>query len=86
MFDQTISEWYSIHAMHLFKTLTLEQRRVLIDIFVASSQVSFGIAFATLLFPPLDSVKVSAILMSAALTVILWLSALLVAKKIMVKR
>ena len=61
--------------------LTHEQYRVLVDIYVTISQVTFGIAFATLIFPPLDQTKWFAILISFTVTIILWISALTVIKK-----
>ncbi|MEK9143516.1 MAG: hypothetical protein AAB481_02730 [Patescibacteria group bacterium] len=66
--------------MRPLQKLSLEQRRVLVDIFVTTSQVTFGIAWATLLFPPLDAVKGLAILVSVLATIILWYFAFYVTK------
>lgn len=61
-----------VSVMRPLQKLTLEQRRVLTDILVTTSQVTFGIAWATLLFPPLDAVKGLAILVSVVATIVLW--------------
>ncbi|MDP1721624.1 MAG: hypothetical protein Q8L37_00275 [Candidatus Gottesmanbacteria bacterium] len=62
--------------------LSEEQNKIIIEIFLISSQVTFGVAFATLLFPPLDGQKLLAILVSGIITIVLWVSAFIRAKKI----
>ena len=64
------------------KKLSPQEFRVFTDILIAASQVTFGVAFATFFLPPLDSPKQFAIIVSSILTVVLWILAWIIGRRI----
>lgn len=72
---------YSKYMRMIPKKLTDNQLEILTDICITSSQVTFGVSYATLFLPPLDQVKQLAIIVSTLATVLLWFTALYFASK-----